>query len=153
MDIKTALQHMKFGLLVPPQLKDNGDLAGNTYFDCDGMAAVLVLGMAGTTDANLGSTDEASPLILEECDTSGGSYDEIAESELDAVIAGDTDDNKLVGWFVDRAKTRKRYLRIKAPHAADGTNGATFAAIAIGIPEGNLPKTASECGLKEFVCL
>lgn len=150
MDIKTVLQHMKYGVLVPPQLKDNGDLAGNTYFDCAGLAAVLVLGIVGVTDAAIGSTDEASPPALEECDTTDGTYTEISGAELAAVI-GATDDSKIVGWFVDRAKTRKRYIEIKAPHSADGTTGANFAAIAIGVPEGNLPITAAECGLKELV--
>ncbi|MGH2271387.1 hypothetical protein ACQ9LF_06270 [Anaerohalosphaeraceae bacterium U12dextr] len=150
MDIKTVLKHLKYGVLVPPQLKDNGNLTGNTYFDTAGMAAVLVLGIVGTTDIAIGSTNVATPPYLEECDTTNGTYTKIPGSDLSAVISA-TDDNKIVGWFVDRAATRKRYLEINSPLAGDGTTGANFAAIAIGIPEGNLPITAAACGLKELI--
>lgn len=150
MDIKTVLKHLKYGVLVPPQLKDDGDLAGNTYFDTAGMAAVLVLGIVGTTDTALGSTAEGTAPYLEECDTTNGTYTKITGSDLAAVLAA-TDDSTLVGWFVDRASTRKRYLEINAPHAGNGTTGCNFAAIAIGIPEGNLPITAAGCGLKELI--
>jgi len=149
MDIKTVLQHLKYGVLVPPQLKDDGDLAGNTYFDMAGMSAVLILGIVGSTDTAIGSTAETTPPYLEECDTPGGTYTKITGSDL-AAVSADTDDNKIVGWYIDRSKTRKRYVKINTPHSGNGTIGANFGAIAIGVPEGNVPITPADCGLKEL---
>jgi len=144
------LKALKFGALVPPQLKDNGDLAGNAYFDTLGLSALLVLIHTGTIDAALGSTAEGTAVCLEECDTVGGSYAEIAGAALADAIA-DTEDDSLFGIFVDLAKSHKRYVRIKAPHAGDGTNGVTASAIAIGFPSDQMPKSAAEMGLAELI--
>ncbi len=144
------LKAMKFGELVPPQLKDDGDLAGNTYFDTIGCASLLVLIHVGTVDAALGSTAEGTAVVLEECDTSGGSYTEITGAALADAIADD-EDNSLFGIHLDLARSHKRYVRIKAPHAGDGTNGVNASAIAIGFPVDPVPFNAAGMGLAELI--
>jgi hypothetical protein len=148
--LKALLKQIKVGKLVPPQLKNNGAAAANTYFDCAGLSGVLVLGFVGTTDAALGSGDASTAPFLEECDTTDGSYTKITGSDLAAVLSA-TDDNKFFGIFVDRTKTRKRYLEVNAPTLANGTTGANLAIIAIGFPSEVSPGTAAAMGLKEFI--
>ena len=150
MDVKNMLKHIKFGQLLPPQLKDNGDFADNTYFDTQGLAAAMVLLNVGTLDIAIGSTAEDAAPFLEECDTVDGTYTAISGAALAAVI-GATDDNKMYGISVDLTKTHKRYLRVNAPHSGDGTAGANLGIIALGFPADVLPKSASEMGLEEFI--
>ncbi len=151
--MKSILTHIKGGILLPPQLKNNGAAAANTYIDCAGLAGVLVLGCVGTTDAALGSTASSTPPYLEECNTTDGSYTKIPSSDLAAVISA-TDDTKLFGWFVDRTVgVRKRYLEVNAPTLANGTTGANLVIIAIGFPSAQLPVTATQMGLKELICV
>jgi hypothetical protein len=150
MDMITALKHCKIGTIVPPQIKDNGAFANNTYFDCDGVEALLVILAMGATDIAMGSTDAATPPYLEECDTAGGTYTKITGSDLSAVI-GAGDDDKRYGWFIDRRKTRKRFVRINAPTAGDGTAGVNAAAIVIGFPVQQAPINATQMGLTQLV--
>jgi hypothetical protein len=148
--LKNMLKHIKAGILVPPQLKNNGAADANTYFDCAGLSGVLVLGFVGTTDAALGSTAATTPPYLEECDTTNGSYTKVTGSDLAAVLSA-TDDNKFFGIFVDRTKSRKRYLEVNAPTLSNGTTGANLAIIAIGFPADVFPDTAAKMGLKELI--
>ena len=150
MDLKSILKHAKYGELVPPQLKDNGDFAGNTYFDTQGLAAVLALLHVGALDIAVGSTAEDAAPFLEECDIVDGTYTAITGAALSAVISA-TDDNKLFGIHVDLTKTHKRYLRINAPHSGDGTAGANLSAIAIGFPADVMPNSAAAMGLEELI--
>ena len=150
MDLRAILKALKVGELVPPQLKDDGDFAGNTYFDTLGLSAILVLIHTGTIDAAIGSTAEGTAVCLEECDTVDGTYTEISGAALADAIA-DTEDNAFFGIFVDLAKSHKRYVRIKAPHAGDGTNGANMSAVAIGFPSDQMPKSATGMGLAELI--
>jgi len=150
MDLRAILKALKFGILVPPQLKDNGDMAGNTYFDTLGLSAALFLLIPGTVDAAMGSTAEGTAPAVEECDTTNGSYTAVAGAALaDAIGAGE--DNCLFGIFVDLRKSHKRYMEITAPHAGDGTTGCNFAAIAIGFPADQMPRSAGEMGLTELI--
>lgn len=144
------LKALKFGQLVPPQLKNDGDFANNTYFDTQGLSAVLVLLNVGATDAAIGSTAEGNAVKLEECDTSGGTYSDISDAALADAIAAD-EDNGLFAIFVDLTKSHKRYMQINAPHAAAGSTGANMGAIAIGFPSDQMPKSASEMGLTELI--
>ena len=150
MDSKSVLKHIKVGQLLPPQLADDGDFAGNTYFDTQGLSGVLVLMNIGTIDAAIGSTAEGTAVTLEECDTTDGSYTEISSAVLSAAIPA-TDDNKLFGIHVDLSKSHKRYLEIKAPHAGNGTTGANMGAVAIGFPADVMPNSAGEMGLEELI--
>jgi len=150
MDLRAILKSLKVGIMLRPQLKDDGDFANNTYFDTQGLSALLVLFIVGDLDAAVGSTAEDAAPKIEECDTSGGTYADITGAALSAVI-GATDDNKLYGIFLDLAKTHKRYVRVNAPHAGDGTNGANMAIIALGFPADTLPSNAAGMGLAELV--
>jgi len=150
MDLRAILKALKFGPLVPPQLKDNGDFAGNAYFDTLGLSGLLVLIQTGTVDAAIGSTAEGNAVKLEECDTTDGSYSDITDAALaDAIGAGE--DDSLFGIFVDLAKGHKRYIQINAPHAGDGTTGCNMSAIAIGFPSDQMPHDAAGMGLTELI--
>jgi hypothetical protein len=150
MDLRAILKTLKIGQLVPPQLKDNGAFAGNTYIDTLGLSALLVLIEMGATDIAMGSTAITTPPLLEECDTTGGNYTAITGAALSAVI-GAGDDNKLYGIHLNLAKSHKRYVRIQAPTAGDGTAGVNMSAIALGFPPDQMPKSAAEMGLAELI--
>jgi hypothetical protein len=149
MDLRAMLKAMKVKQLLPPELKNNGAFDGNTYIDTQGLGALLVLINLGVTDVIVGSNDTSTPLLLEECDTSDGSYTAIEDAELSAVL-GTGDDGKSYGIFVDLAKTHKRYMRVQAPTADDST-GANLQITALGFPSDALPKSAAEMGLTELV--
>jgi len=144
------LKSIKFGQLLPPETKDNGNFVGNTYFDTLGLAAALVLFNVGAGDIAIGSTAEGTPPYLEECDTPGGAYTKITSSDLAAVIAAD-DDGKQIAIALDLAKSHKRYLAVNAPHSGDGTVGGILQITVLGFPSDQFPKSAAEMGLKELI--
>jgi len=155
MDLRAILKWLKFGLVLPPQLADDGDFAGNTYIDTLGLGGILFLFATGTTDVAagdaIGSTAEGTAPKLEECDTTGGSYTAVADAALADSIQYDEDD-KLFGIFVDLARTHKRYMQVTAPHTAAGAvNGSNLAIIAIGFPSDQMPKSAAGMGLAELI--
>jgi len=150
MDLRAILKALKIGELVPPQLKDDGDLAGNNYADMLGLSAILAVIQTGTIDAAIGTTAEGTAVCLEECNTTDGTYTEITDAALADAIAA-TEDNSFFGIFVNLAKTHKRYLRIKAPHAGNGTTGVNMSAFYIGFPSDQLPKNAAGMGLAELI--
>ncbi|HIJ66807.1 MAG TPA: hypothetical protein HPP51_00790 [Planctomycetes bacterium] len=150
MDLRAMLKAIKVGELVPPQLKNDGDFADNTYFDTLGLSSVLFLIHAGTVDAAIGSTAEGTAVKVEECDTTDGTYSDVTDAELADAIAAD-EDNSFFGIHVDLAKSHKRYMQLNAPHAGSGTTGCNMSAIAIGFPSDQMPKSASEMGLTELI--
>jgi hypothetical protein len=144
------IRETKIVQCVPPQLKDNGDFAGNTYVDTLGFNHVEFQFITGTIDAAIGSTAETSPLKIEECDTTNGTYTDVTSAAMAAVIAA-TDDNKMSVIDIDLAKSHKRYMQINAPHAGDGTTGCNFAAQAILSRPNVAPASATQRGLSEWV--
>lgn len=145
------MDNVKHVLLTPPQLKDNGDLASNTYVDTAGFGHVRFLIATGAIDAALGSTAETAAPKIEECDTTGGTYTAVSGAALAAAIP-DTGGSKLYAIDVDLTKSHKRYMQVNAPHAGDGTNGVTACIQAIlSHPIGNTPATAAERGLTEHI--
>lgn len=149
MDLRSFLKHIKVGELIPPQLKNNGAVTGNTYFDTLGLAGLLALIHIGTTDVIVGSTDTSTAPYLEECDTTDGTYTAVDDAALSAVIPA-TGDNKFYGIAVDLAKTHKRYMRWNAPTSGNST-GANIESLAIGFPADVLPNSAAEMGMAELV--
>ncbi len=149
-------QNTKKVLLLPPQLKDDGDFAGNTYVDTMGWGYAEFILAVGTTDVAaadaIGSTAEATPPVIEECDTAGGAYTEIAAAVLADAIQYNEDD-KLFQIDVNLMdKTHKRYMRVKAPHSAAGAvNGSNLCIICILSKPNIGPTTAAERGLAEHI--
>ena len=155
MDFRALLKALKFTLLLRPQLKNNGDFANNTYIDTQGLSAVLFLLSAGDTDVAsgdaIGSTAEGTAPLVEECDTTGGTYTAVSGAALADSIQHD-EDAKMFGIFVDLSKSHKRYMRVQAPHSAAGAaNGSSLAIHAIGFPSDQMPKSATEMGLAELI--
>ena len=145
------VDNMKHVLMLYPQLKDNGDFANNTYVDTLGWTHLRVLFMVGVTDIGVGSTAEGTPPLLEECDTSGGSYSDVTSAALAAVIAA-TDDGLIKAIDVDLSKTHKRYIQVQAPHSGDGSVGANLAILGIlSRTDGNGPANAAGMGLDELI--
>jgi hypothetical protein len=124
------IEEMKFKVLTPPQLKDDGDFADNTYIDTAGWNHLRVLFIVGDLDADVGSTAETAEPFVEECDTSGGTYTAVDDAELSDVIADD-DDNKMFAIDIDLTKSHKRFMQVNAPHAGDGSNGANMCILGI----------------------
>jgi hypothetical protein len=145
-----ALKDLKAKIITPPQLKNNGAFASNTYFDTAGVGASLVLIVAGVIDAIIGSTDTAHALKVEECDTTDGTYSDVSGAALSAVIAA-TDDGKMYGIHIDHAKTHKRYMRVNAPTAGNGTTGCNAAIVVIQNPLDESPGSAAKMGMAEFI--
>jgi hypothetical protein len=143
------LQEEKVTLMLPPELKDDGDFTGTQVpLDLAGAGAAKVEIIVGGIDIAAGSTDEATPPILEECDTNSvtaGDWAEIPTAKLAAVI-GAGDDNKIFAIDVPFLPGRKRFVRVKAPHAGNGSTGVhlcirgSVTKLAIG------PATAAERG-------
>jgi hypothetical protein len=150
MDLRSILKTLKFGPLIPPQLKDDGDFAGNTYFDTLGLSGLLVVMHVGTVDAAIGSTAEGNAVKLEECDTTDGTYTDITSAALADAIAA-TEDDSLFAIAVDLTRSHKRYIEITTPHAGDGTTGCNLSAIAIGFPSDESPRNAAGMGLAELI--
>ncbi len=149
--MESLLGKVKLAQLVPPQLKDNGAFANNAYVDTAGFREALVILNVGALDTTIGSTTAAAAVKLEECDTTGGTYTDVDSAALaDAVAA--TEDGKLFAIHLDLTKAHKRYLRINAPTAGDGSTGANMSAIAIlGKAEGLVEQSATAMGLTELV--
>lgn len=142
-------EKIKSQIMTPVQLKDNGDLADNAYLDTNGYREASVLIITGDVDAALGSTAETTAPYLEECDTTDGTYTSFA-CQLSAAIAS-TKSDKLYRMNVKLDGSRKRYIRVNAPHSGDGTTGV-YAAI-VGELIGPLvdPNTDTLRGLDESV--
>ena len=144
------IQSQKRVIVLRPQLKNDGDFANNAYVDTSGRGHVRFEFYVGDTDADVGSTDEATAPKIEECDTSGGSYSDVSSAELSAVISA-TDDNKIYAIDISLLKTHKRYMRVKAPHAAAGSTGANLCIVAILSQPSIAPVDAAGQGLEEHV--
>jgi len=150
MDLRAILKALKFCNMLLPELKDNGDFTTNNYWDTLGLSGLLVILQIGAIDIGLGSTAETTPPLLEECDTTGGTYTAVTSAALSA-CPGASDDGKLYGIFVDLAKSHKRYIRLQAPHSGDGTLGVAASALGIGFPSDQMPRNAAGMGLAELI--
>ncbi len=149
------VQNMKMAILTPPQLKDDGDFAGNTYVDTKGFAHLRVLFIVGTTDVAagdaIGSTAEGTAPFVEECDETAGSYTAVTSAALADSIQYNEDD-KLFAIDIDLTKSHKRYMRVNAPHSAAGAvNGSNLAILAILSRPSIGPKDAAGQGLTEWI--
>ncbi len=150
------IQQTKTVLLLKPQLKNNGDFDNNTYLDCAGWGNVRFLIVAGDTDVvsgdAIGSTAEGTAPLIEECDTTGGSYTDVTSAALADAIDYD-EDAKLFAIDVDLHKSHKRYMRVQAPHSAAGASlGSNLCIIGIlSQPDGNAPANAAQQGLEELI--
>ena len=145
-----SLLDLKFTQLLAPTPKDNGDFDGNTYIDTQGLDAVLFLISTGDLAAAIGSTAEGNAIKIEECDTAGGTYTDVTDAALADAIAND-EDNLMFAIFVNLRKTHKRYMRVNAPHAGDGTGtDSLLNIIALGVPNIG-PTSAAEMGLTELI--
>jgi hypothetical protein len=145
-----AIQTMKFVNMLYPQIKDDGDLADNNAVDTSGWNHLRVLVQIGNLDAALGSTAEGNAVKVEECNTSGGSYTDVANAALADAI-GAAEDGLLFAIDIDLRKTHKRFMRLNTPHAGDGTNGVNASAIGILSMGSSSPLTAAGMGLAELI--
>ena len=146
------IQTTKVGILTPPQVKNNDDFDSNTYIDTQGFSHLRVLFITGviTASSPIGSTAEGTAPLVEECDTTGGSYTAVSGAALADAIADD-EDSSLFAIDIDLTKTHKRYMRVQAPHSGDGTPGAALAIIGIlSLPDVS-PESAAEAGLAEHI--
>jgi hypothetical protein len=140
--------HKKALGIAPQVIKDNVAWTC-TAIDCKGFDYAVVTVLIGATDIAM------AVLMLTECDTSGGSYVEIAatdfsdatQSDIDGTALGlpsATDDNVFIEFHVALPK-RKRYLKVSAT-AGDGTVGTYLAAWADLYQAGTGPNTSAEYG-------
>ena len=144
------IQNTKLVNLVYPQLKDDGDLADQTYVDTQGWNHARFVIMLGNTDITLGSTAEGTAPKIEECDTSGGTYTDVSGAALADSCAAD-EDGGIFAIDVDLTKSHKRYMRFNALHAGDGTTGVNACAFCILSRPDIGPKNATQQGLTELV--
>lgn len=137
-------------IMLPTQLRNNGDFANNAAMDIRGAHEACVEIHTGTIDCAIGSTVETEPLKLEECDTEGGSYTDIEGAELAAAIAN-TKSNKIYRIDIPMDRTRKAFVRVNTPHAGAGSAGANMTIIGRKAKLENGPADATERGLEEHV--
>ncbi len=144
------IQSIKTVILLPPKLKNDGDFAGNVHLEVAGYNHLRVLFVVGTTDTAIGSTAEGTAPKVEECNTTDGSYTDVADAALAGAIADD-DDDSLFAIDIDLKSTHKRYMRVNAPHAGAGTTGANLSIIG-QLTEGQVtPIDAAGQGLAEHI--
>lgn len=137
-------------VLVQPSLADKAAFT-NGYLDTAGFGHVRFEFIIGTLDAIIGSTDTSTAPFVEECDTTDGSYTAVSGAALAAVI-GATGDDVIRAIDVDLTKGHKRYMRVNAPTAGDGTTGCNLCIIGrLSRPEGGFAMTATAQGLTELV--
>ena len=145
-----SLQLIKFTQCLAPTPKDNGDFAGNAAVDTRGLKELAFLIETGDLAAAVGSTAEGNALKIEECDTEGGSYTDVTGAALADAIAAD-EDNKMFGIVVDLKKSHKRFMRVNAPHAGDGSGtDSLLSVVALGVPDQS-PVNAADAGLEELI--
>jgi hypothetical protein len=144
------VQDTKRVIMLRPQLKNNGAFENNTYVDCAGWGHLRVEFIIGDTDVAVGSGDAATPPKLEECDIAGGSYSDITDAELAAVLGAD-DDNKAKAIDVDLLHSHKRFVRVNAPTAGSGSSGCNLCIIATLSKPNISPSNAEGQGLAELV--
>ena len=144
------IQETKVGILTPPQLKNDGDFAGNTYIDTQGYNHARFLFIVGTVDAAIGSTSETAAPKIEECDTTDGTYTDVTDAALADAI-GALEDDSLFAIDIDLARSHKRYMEVTAPHAGAGTTGCNLAIIGILTRPEIGPVTAAQQGLAELI--
>lgn len=147
------LHEEKVTLMLPPQLKNNGAFGTQTPLDLAGAGAAKIELMVGATDVIVGSSDTSSPPILEECDTNSGTagdWSEIDGAELASVISA-TEDNKTFAIDVPNLAERKRYARVKAPTAGNGSTGANLCIRGAVTKVDQGPVTAAERGYEEHI--
>jgi len=141
-------------LLLPPQLKDNGDFADNTYIDTvqNGVRwnHLRVTFWVGTVDAAIGSTAEGTAPLVEECDTTDGTYTDVTGAALADAI-GATEDDSVFAIDIDLTQAHKRYMRVQTPHAGDGTTGCNLAITGTLTKPDRAPDTAALAGLAEHI--
>ena len=135
------VENSKIVILVPPETKNNGAFTTNNYVDVSGFSDALFLFAMGTTDVIVGSTDTSTPPLIEECDTTGGSYTAVTDAELS---------DKLFGIFVDLRKTHKKYMRVQAPTAGDSTSAAMCILCILSSPA-KTPETDAAAGFEERI--
>jgi hypothetical protein len=142
-------------LLLKPQLKDDGDFAGNTYVDTSGWGYAEFIFLVGDTDVAagdaIGSTAEGTAPYIEQSDSTGSGYAKITDAELATAIQYN-DDGKLFEIDVNLSKSHKRYMRANAPHSAAGAvNGSNLAILCILSEPDIAPNIAAERGLEEHI--
>ncbi len=144
------LQNEVSVIMLPGQLKNDGNFAGNAAMSIIGAHEACVDIITGAIDCAIGSTAETEPLVLEECDTENGDYTEIEGAELAAAIPS-TKSNKIYRIDIPMDRARNAFVRVKAPHAGAGATGANLMIIGRKAKLENGPADATERGLEEHV--
>ena len=143
--MKFNIKETSYGLLVPPQLKDDGAPAGLTYLDSAGYAHLRALIIIGTTDVAM-----TASVKLQHCDTSGGSYTDIASAALADAI-GATEDDSMFAIDVDLTGSGiKRYIKALAT-CGDGTTGTNICVVGILSNAEHHAGNAADAGLTELI--
>jgi hypothetical protein len=141
--------------VIAPILKNGASFTSN-ILDTQGLGGgankIRILFMIGVTDVAF------TALKLQECDTSGGTYVDIAGSDYSNAAVGTLPDASAdgtnVGWCLDTQAGRKRYIKIVATvGGSTATTGCYGAAIAeLGRLE-QTPYNAATQGFTQLVNL
>lgn len=145
------IERCKFVLVLPPISANNANFGGNTYVDTKGWSHVRFLITTGALAAGIGSTAHTTAPLIEECNTSDGSYTAVTSAELADAIS-DSEDDSMFAIDVDLTKSHKRYMEVQAPDA--GAGACLLCIIAILTKKDSGPAFgggATEAGLAELV--
>jgi hypothetical protein len=144
------IERLKFALLLPPISANDANFGGNTYVDTQGWSHVRFLFTTGALAAGVGSTAAGTAPLIEECDTTGGSYTAVSSAALADAIS-DSEDDSMFAIDVDLTKSRKRYMRVQAPDAGAGACLLCIHAILSKKDSGAFGGAAAESGLAEKI--
>lgn len=144
------IERMKFQYLLPPISANGANFSGNTYVDTSGWMRLRVLLMTGTIGAGIGSTAHTTAPLVEECDTTGGTYTAVSGAALADAI-GDSEDDSLFAIDIDLTKSHKRYMRVQAPDAGAAACVLGILAILSKPCSGEFAGGATAAGLAEKI--
>jgi len=141
-------------ILLPPQLKNDGDFDGNTYIDTGQNGVrwghLRIEFLVGTVDAAIGSTAEGTAPLVEECDTTDGTYTDVTSAALADAI-GALEDDSIFAIDIDLQQAHKRYMEVQAPHSGNGTTGCNLCIIGILTKPDVTPASAGQRGFAEHI--
>jgi hypothetical protein len=141
------LLDMKFFNCVNPQSASTGAFTSNTAVDTQGLLDLVFLIKTGAMAAAVGSTASTNALKVEQCDTVGGSYEDVTDAAMAAAIPNNGD-NLMYAIRVNLKKSHMRFMRLNAPTA--GAGACLMDVVAIGVPS-TAPQNAADMGLVELV--
>ena len=138
--MKDVFSQIKLARAISPVVVTDNTATASQVLDCAGFTGATVVYCTGT----VADADTTITALLQECDTSGGTYTDVADADMIGTESGGSfdfsDDNKV---YKLAYKGNKRYLKFTLT-PANNTGNLPIAAIWILENPRSLPQTTQE---------